>query len=93
MTHYGMDPGQVERWITPRTKAIVPVHYAGHSAEMDGILEIANRHGIPVLEDAAESHHDVWTEARIVDRADDDFDTGSHLLYRYAVDAGVLRMT
>ena len=56
MTYYGMDPEQVERWVSPRTKAIVPVHYAGHSAEMDGILEIADRHGIPVLEDAAESH-------------------------------------
>ena len=56
MTYYGMDPEQVERWITPRTKAVVPVHYAGHSAEMDGILEIADRHGIPVIEDAAESH-------------------------------------
>jgi dTDP-4-amino-4,6-dideoxygalactose transaminase len=56
MTYYGMDPEQVERWITPRTKAIVPVHYAGHSAEMGRILEIADRHGIPVLEDAAESH-------------------------------------
>jgi perosamine synthetase len=56
MTYYGMDPEQVERWITPRTKAIVPVHYAGHSAEMGPILEIAERHGIPVLEDAAESH-------------------------------------
>ena len=56
MTYYGMDPEQVERWISPRTKAIVPVHYAGHSAEMEGILKIADRHGIPVLEDAAESH-------------------------------------
>ena len=56
MTYYGMDPAQLERWITPRTRAIVPVHYAGHSAEMAGILEIAERHGIPVLEDAAESH-------------------------------------
>jgi dTDP-4-amino-4,6-dideoxygalactose transaminase len=56
MTHYGMDPGTLERWITPRTKAIVPVHYAGHSAEMGPILEIAERHGVPVLEDAAESH-------------------------------------
>jgi perosamine synthetase len=56
MRYYGMDPEQVERWITPRTRAIVPVHYAGHSAEMAGILEVADRHGIPVLEDAAESH-------------------------------------
>lgn len=56
MEHYCMDPARLERWISPRTKAIVPVHYAGHSAEMGGILEIADRHGIPVLEDAAESH-------------------------------------
>jgi dTDP-4-amino-4,6-dideoxygalactose transaminase len=56
MRHYGMDPGQVERWVSPRTKAIVPVHYAGHSAEMDGILEVARSRGIPVLENAAESH-------------------------------------
>ena len=56
MTWYGMDPDDLERCITPRTKAIVPVHYAGHSAEMAPILEIADRHGIAVLEDAAESH-------------------------------------
>lgn len=56
LTYYGMDPASLERWITPRTKAIVPVHYAGHSAEMGPILEIADKHGIPVLEDAAESH-------------------------------------
>lgn len=56
MDYYGMDPAALEAKITPRTKAIVPVHYAGHSAEMGRIMEVANRHGIPVLEDAAESH-------------------------------------
>ncbi len=56
LTYYGMDPEALERWITPRTRAIVPVHYAGHTAEMDGILEVAARHGVPVLEDAAEAH-------------------------------------
>lgn len=56
MSYYGMDPERLERCITPRTRAIVPVHYAGQSAEMGPILEIAERHGIPVLEDAAESH-------------------------------------
>lgn len=61
LQHYGMDPDTLERWVTPRTKAIVPVHYAGHSAEMSPILEIAERHGIPVLEDAAESH---WSRYR-----------------------------
>ncbi len=61
LQYYGIDPDTLERWITPRTKAIVPVHYAGQSAEMDGIMEVAERHGIPVLEDAAESH---WARYR-----------------------------
>lgn len=56
MRWYGMDPTDLERCISERTKAIVPVHYAGHSAEMEPILEIAERYGVPVLEDAAESH-------------------------------------
>lgn len=56
MDYYGMDPARIEARITPRTKAIVPVHYAGHSAEMGAITAVARRHGIPVLEDAAESH-------------------------------------
>lgn len=56
MRYYTLDPERLEARITPRTRAIVPVHYAGHSAEMDAILEIAARHGVPVLEDAAEAH-------------------------------------
>jgi dTDP-4-amino-4,6-dideoxygalactose transaminase len=48
-----MDEGQVESLITPRTKAILPVHYAGVGCEMDAILEIANRYNIAVVEDNA----------------------------------------
>ncbi len=48
-----LDETQLERLITPRTKAIVPVHYAGVGCEMDRILEIADRHGVPVVEDNA----------------------------------------
>lgn len=48
-----MDETQLERLITPRTKAIVPVHYAGVACEMDTILDIARRHNIPVVEDNA----------------------------------------
>lgn len=48
-----MDETQLERLITPRTKVIVPVHYAGIGCEMDTILDIANRHGITVVEDNA----------------------------------------
>ncbi|MBI2862553.1 MAG: dTDP-4-amino-4,6-dideoxygalactose transaminase [Chloroflexi bacterium] len=48
-----IDERQIESLITPRTKAIVPVHYAGVGCEMDAIVEIAERHGIPVVEDNA----------------------------------------
>jgi dTDP-4-amino-4,6-dideoxygalactose transaminase len=48
-----LDETQLERLITPRTKAIVVVHYAGVGCEMDSILEVAGRHGIPVIEDNA----------------------------------------
>lgn len=48
-----LDEKRVERLITPRTRAIVPVHYAGVGCEMDAILEIARRHGVPVVEDNA----------------------------------------
>ncbi len=48
-----MDERQLESLITPRTRAIVPVHYAGVGCEMDAICEIAGRHGIPIVEDNA----------------------------------------
>jgi dTDP-4-amino-4,6-dideoxygalactose transaminase len=49
-----MDPRDVERRISPRTKAIAPVHYAGVSADLDPIIDIARNYGIPVIEDAAQ---------------------------------------
>jgi dTDP-4-amino-4,6-dideoxygalactose transaminase len=48
-----IDPAAVEAAITPRTKAIVPVHYAGLAADMPKLLDIARRHGLKVVEDAA----------------------------------------
>jgi dTDP-4-amino-4,6-dideoxygalactose transaminase len=48
-----LDENQLEQLITPRTRAILPVHYAGVGCEMDAILGIANRFGIPVVEDNA----------------------------------------
>jgi dTDP-4-amino-4,6-dideoxygalactose transaminase len=48
-----LDETKLEKLITPRTKAIVVVHYAGVACEMDAILDIAGRHGVPVVEDNA----------------------------------------
>src|SRR5271169_2219838 len=53
---FTMDPATIEGAITPRTKAILPVHLYGQSADMDPILEVARRHGLIVIEDAAQAH-------------------------------------
>ena len=51
-----MDPAQVEAAITPRTRAIMPVHLYGLMADMDPLVEIAGRHGLAIVEDAAQAH-------------------------------------
>jgi dTDP-4-amino-4,6-dideoxygalactose transaminase len=53
---FTMAPDLIERALTPRTRVIVPVHLYGHPADMPGILDVAKRHGLPVLEDAAQGH-------------------------------------
>lgn len=50
-----IDPGQLESLITPRTRVIVPVHYAGVACDMDRIMEVAHRHDLLVVEDAAQA--------------------------------------
>ncbi len=54
-TTFNMHPEAVEAAITPRTRAIMPVHLYGHPVDMDPILELAQRHGLHVVEDAAEA--------------------------------------
>jgi dTDP-4-amino-4,6-dideoxygalactose transaminase len=58
---YNLDPNLIESAITPRTKAVIPVHLFGQTAEMGQIREIAGRHGLAILEDAAQAigaaHH------------------------------------
>ena len=51
-----IDPAEIQRKITPKTRGIIPVHLYGHPAEMGPICEIADKHGLFVLEDAAEAH-------------------------------------
>jgi dTDP-4-amino-4,6-dideoxygalactose transaminase len=53
---YNIDPTRIEAAITERTKAIMPVHLYGQPAEMDPILEIVDRHGLKLIEDAAQAH-------------------------------------
>ena len=53
---YTLDPESVEKAISPRTRAIVPVHIYGQMADMEGICQVASRHGLVVIEDAAQAH-------------------------------------
>ena len=55
-----MDPEKMRAAITPKTKAIIPVHVYGSTADMEKILEIADAHGIPVIEDCAHMHGGFW---------------------------------
>lgn len=57
---YQISPDAVEAAITPRTKAIEPVHYGGYPADMDRINEIAKKHSLYVIEDACEAHGSEW---------------------------------
>ncbi len=51
-----LDPKNIEKRITERTKAIIPVHYCGHPADMDPIMEIARKHKVKVIEDCSHAH-------------------------------------
>jgi Predicted pyridoxal phosphate-dependent enzyme apparently involved in regulation of cell wall biogenesis len=53
---FTIDPGQIERVITDKTKAILPVHLYGQTADMDPVLELARRYKLAVVEDAAQAH-------------------------------------
>jgi dTDP-4-amino-4,6-dideoxygalactose transaminase len=53
---WNIDPQRIEALVTPRTRAILPIHLYGQTADLPAINAIAKRHGLRVLEDAAQSH-------------------------------------
>jgi dTDP-4-amino-4,6-dideoxygalactose transaminase len=61
---YNLNPSLIERAITPRTKAVLPVHLYGQTCEMDAIGSIASRHGLLLIEDAAQAHGAVYRGRR-----------------------------
>ena len=62
---YTMDPNELERAITEKTKAVIPVHLFGQSADMDPILKIAREHGLYVIEDACQAHGATYKEQKV----------------------------
>lgn len=62
---YNIDPAKIEAAITPRTKAIIVVHLYGQPADMDPIMALAARHGIKVIEDAAQAHGALYRGKRV----------------------------
>ena len=62
---YNLDHGRIEAAITPRTKVILPVHLYGQPADLDPILALARRHGLRVLEDAAQAHGALYKGKRL----------------------------
>jgi len=63
--HYTLDPAKIEERITPRTKAIIPVHLYGLPAEMDAIAAIAKANGLKIVEDCAQAHGSTYKGKKV----------------------------
>lgn len=61
---FNMDPERAEQAVSPRTKAIIPVHFGGPMADMDRLTALARRHGLVLIEDAAHAHGSEWNGRR-----------------------------
>jgi dTDP-4-amino-4,6-dideoxygalactose transaminase len=64
-TSYTIDPKKIEAAITERTRAVIPVHLYGQAADLDAVSEIAARHGLVVIEDAAQAHGSLYRGRRV----------------------------
>ena len=73
---FNLDVSQVESAITPRTKAILPVHLYGLACDMDSIMSLAEKHGLAVIEDACQSHGAIYKGKKV-----GSFGTGTFSLY------------
>src|SRR5690349_13544753 len=73
---FNMDVNQIESAITPRTKAILPVHLYGLACDMDPIMRLAEKHGLAVIEDACQSHGATYKGKKV-----GSFGTGTFSLY------------
>lgn len=62
---FNIDPAQIDQAVTPRTRAVIPVHIAGGPADLDGVLAAAAKHGLSVIEDAAQAHAAAWNGRRV----------------------------
>lgn len=67
---YNIDPAKIERAITKKTRAILPVHLYGQPVDVDAILEVARKHGLKVVEDAAQAHDALYKGRRVGSLAD-----------------------
>lgn len=63
--YYTIDPQKIEKKITSKTKAIIPVHLYGHPADMDAIMDIAKKHNLYVIEDCAQAHFAEWKDKNV----------------------------
>lgn len=63
--YWNLDPAQIERLITPHTRAIEVVHLYGHPASMDEVAAVASRHGLAIIEDAAEAHGAMYRDRKV----------------------------
>src|SRR5437660_8918034 len=62
---YTMDWRQLDQVLTPRTRAIIPVHLYGHPADMQPVLDFAHAHGLRVIEDASQAHGAIYRGKRV----------------------------